>query len=55
MFDFSGSELLFYGGIAIMILAAVLAVLCIVIFAFTGKNLRKKLNEEYGEFKGRNR
>lgn len=45
----SGSEWLFWGGIAAMAAAALLAVLCVAIFYVTGRRLKKKLEEEYGE------
>ncbi|MBQ7774505.1 MAG: hypothetical protein IJ379_01160 [Lachnospiraceae bacterium] len=45
----SGSELLFYGGIGIMIAAVLLAVICIVIFSLTGRKLKKKLEKEFGK------
>lgn len=48
LFGLSGSELLFYGGIALMILAAVIAVLCFVIFHVTGSRIKKRLEKEYG-------
>lgn len=49
MFGLSGSELLLYGGIAVMAAAALAAVLGAVVFRVTGKKLKKKLTEEYGE------
>lgn len=49
MSGLSGSELLFYGGIAVMAAVAAAAVLCAVVFAATGNRLRKKLEQEYGE------
>ena len=48
MFDLSGSELLFYGGNAVMIFVVVIAVLCTVLFAVTGKRLGQKQEQEYG-------
>lgn len=45
----SESELFFYGGIAAMTGAGILAALCIVIFRSTGKHLKKKLEQEYGK------
>lgn len=42
-------ELIFYGGIAVTVAACVLALICAVIFALTGKKLRKRLEEEYGK------
>lgn len=49
MFYLPRSELLFYGGLAAMGVAAILAVLGIVIFTFTGRKLKKILEQEYGE------
>lgn len=43
------SELLFYGGLAVMTAVAVLSVLCIALFRITGKKLKEKLEQEYGE------
>ncbi len=47
--ELSGSELLFYGGIAVMAAAAVAAVLCIVIFSVSGRSIRRRLEQEYGK------
>lgn len=49
MFNLSGSELLFYGGIVLMIAAAFIALLCIVIFVLSGKKLKLQLEREYGK------
>ncbi len=49
MFGLSGSELLFYSGIVVMVVSAVLAVICVVLFVVTGRKLKKKLEEEYGK------
>lgn len=43
------SELLFYGGLALMGAAAVLALACILIFTITGRRIRRRLEEEYGK------
>ena len=45
------SELLFYGGIALMLLAVVLAAAAIACFCITGKRLKNKLEQEYGRRK----
>lgn len=45
----SESEWLFWGGIAVMAGAAVLALFCLILFSFTGKMLKRKLEEEYGK------
>lgn len=42
-------EWLFYGGLAVMIIAFFLAILCITVFFFTGRELKKKLEQEYGK------
>lgn len=44
----SGSELLFYGGLAAMGLSAVLAAAGAGVFMYTGRRLRARLKEEYG-------
>lgn len=45
----SGSELWFYGGIVLMAVAVVMALLCIVMFRISGKRLRNKLEKDYGK------
>ncbi|MBR1476551.1 MAG: hypothetical protein IJ608_01125 [Lachnospiraceae bacterium] len=42
-------EKFIYGGISLMVLAIVLAVLCIIVFSITGKRIKKRLTKEYGE------
>lgn len=49
MFGLSGSEVLFYGGIGMMVVCVVLAVCCLVLFVFSGRKLKRKLEEEYGK------
>lgn len=49
MVGLSSSEIIFYGGIIIMIAACVLAVICAVVFTFTGKQIKKRLEQEYGK------
>ena len=49
MSGLSGSEVLFYGGLAAMGAAAAGALLCIVIFRVSGRKLKKKLEQEYGK------
>lgn len=44
----SYSELLFYWGIALMVMAVLVAVICIVLFRCSGKRLKKRLEKEYG-------
>ena len=48
MSGLSGSELLFYGGISVMLLAVAAAILAAVLFAISGRRLRRKLEEEFG-------
>lgn len=43
-----GGELLFYGGIAVMAVSALAAVVALVIFIISGKSLRRRLDDEYG-------
>lgn len=47
------SEVLFYGGIAVMSVAVVLALLCIIVFTLSGRRIRRKLEQEYGEIRGK--
>lgn len=49
MAGLSESEILFYGGIAIMLLAAAVAALSAVVFIFCGRRLKRKLEEEFGK------
>jgi len=41
-------ELLFYGGIAGLVIAAVITIIVIVVLSGSRKKLRRKLDEEYG-------
>jgi NhaP-type Na+/H+ and K+/H+ antiporter len=43
------SELLYYGGLALIGIDVVLAVAAAIFFLIRGKNLRKRLNAEYGK------
>ena len=43
------SEVLFYGGTALMVLSVLGALCAIVILRVSRKHLREKLNAEYGE------
>lgn len=43
-----GSELLFYGGIAVMAAALLAAVVAAVILRISGKRLQARLEEEFG-------
>lgn len=45
----SESELLFYGGLVLMGTAAVLTCVCALIFTFTGRRIKKRLEDEYGK------
>ncbi len=45
----SGSELIMYLGIALIALAVVAAIISIVIFVSSGKRLKSKLEQEYGD------
>ena len=51
LFGLSSSEMLLYGGIALMIVVFVLAILCGVVFRITGQRIRKNLEQEYGKLK----
>ncbi len=38
-----------YGGIALMVLAVLVGLGCIVVFGITGRKIRNKLEKEYGK------
>ena len=46
--NFTPGEMLFYGGIAGMVLVAIVSIIVVVVLAGSRKRLRRKLNEEYG-------
>ena len=52
MLGLSGSEWLFYGGIAVMAAAGVLGMLSVIVFTLTGRALRDRLEQEYGKIRG---
>ncbi|MCI8886476.1 MAG: hypothetical protein HFG70_00150 [Hungatella sp.] len=45
----SEGQWLFWGGIAVMSVAAVLAAAGMIIFTLTGRRIKKKLEQEYGK------
>lgn len=45
----SGSELLFYAGLAIMVTALILTGICVAAFILSGRRLKEQLIQEYGE------
>ena len=49
MIGLSSSEIMFYGGIAVMTATCVLAIICLIVFTFTGKRLKARLKQEYGK------
>lgn len=49
MWRLSGSELLLWGGIGTMIISVIIGGICTILFFLTGKKLKKKLEQEYGE------
>lgn len=49
MIQFSSGEWLFYGGLIGMAAAAALAGIGIGIFFLTGRRLKRKLKDEYGD------
>ena len=53
MLGLSGSEWLFYGGIAVMAAAGVLGMLSVIVFTLTGRALRDRLEQEYGKIRGK--
>ena len=46
--DLTPGEMLFYGGIAGMVVVGVAAIVVIIILAGSRKRLRRALNDEYG-------
>lgn len=51
MAGLSGSEVLLYGGIAVMAVAVAAAIVCVVVFCCTGRKLRSTLEQKYGKLK----
>lgn len=49
MFGILKGELLLYGGLGAITLAVLGALLCTIIFFFTGRRLKEKLEKEYGK------
>lgn len=49
MWNLSSSEMLFYGGIILMAAAAVIAMVCTVIFVCTGQRIKRQMEQEYGK------
>ena len=47
--SFGGSELLFYGGIALMAAAVVIGTVTFVFLHISGKRLKTRLDAEYGK------
>ncbi len=45
----SGSQWLFYGGLALMAVSLLLGLICLGALCFTGRKLKKRLEEEYGK------
>ena len=46
--DFTPGEMLFYCGIAGMVIIVVVSIIIIAVLSGSRKRLRRKLNEEYG-------
>lgn len=49
MLHLTQSEIFLYCGIAMLAFAVVSAITCIIIFTVTGKQIRQKLEQEYGK------
>lgn len=49
MLDLSQSELLLWGGIAVMAISTGVGIISIALSAVTGRKLKKKLEKEYGK------
>lgn len=50
--DFTPGEMLFYGGIAGMVLVAIITIIVLIVMSGSRKRLRRKLNDEYGGKRG---
>lgn len=44
-----GSEFLFYGGIALMAVTALAAIISVIVFRITGRKIKDTLEGEYGK------
>ncbi len=49
MTGWTTNELLFYGGIALMCVSALAAIIAILIFRMSGKRIKSRLETEYGK------
>ena len=49
MLGLSQTDAWLYGGIALMVLAVLVGLGCIVVFGITGRKIRNKLEKEYGK------
>lgn len=49
MLGLSQTDAWLYGGIALMVLAVLVGLGCIVVFGITGREIRNKLEKEYGK------
>ena len=49
MFGLSSSEVIFFVGIAVMAIVAVTAIICVIVFAVTGRSIKERLEQEYGK------
>ncbi|MCD7807103.1 MAG: hypothetical protein LUH19_07160 [Lachnospiraceae bacterium] len=47
--NLNSSEMLVYGGIALMVLAVFLTMVCLICFHIGGRRLKRKLEQEYGK------
>jgi len=47
--DLLGSEFLFYGGIALMAVTAMAAIISVIVFRISGKKIKDALEGEYGK------
>ncbi len=49
MLNLSQSQLLLWGGIAVMAISVVTGIISMALFMVTGRKLKKKLEKEYGK------
>lgn len=52
MLYLSESEWFLWGGIGAMAAAVILAVLCLIVFGYTGRKIKRQLEQEYGKLQG---
>lgn len=49
MVELSSSNVLFFVGIALMAIAVIAAIICVIVFNLMGSRLKEQLEQEYGK------